>query len=155
MSKAILPYIFGGIFGLLFIIFLVFFMYYLFKKKMLEKEVFELENEISTCNSRNLLLKKMRAASRHQNYRAGIIYGYSAFQIFCQEQLSIRNARLLSPEKLIQYIAGTPGLSLQDIRALIKLYQQALYNPKKISQLEFKRAKLLLEKIQNNFSEAL
>lgn len=147
MSKAILLYIFGGIFGVLFIIFLGFFMYNLFKKKMLEQELFELENEISTFKSSKILLKKMRSAARHQNYRAGIIYGYSAFRIICQEQLAIRNARLLSPEKLTQYLAGTPNLSLQDVQALTKLYQQARENPQKVSQNDFKKAKQLLEEI--------
>ena len=146
-------YILAGILAVIFACVFVFYFLKRFQKKAITQKVAKIEEEIDPKTSFDLMMKKMRVSAQEENYRQGIIYAFYSFRIICDEELLTKRAKLLPPQELIRSLAGTPNLSLLDVRSLVTLYEKARFSSEKIVRADFVSAKRLLEKIRIDISE--
>ncbi|MFW9922369.1 MAG: hypothetical protein ACFFDW_03670 [Candidatus Thorarchaeota archaeon] len=102
---------------------------------------------INSQASYDIILKMINKAKQKQQYRAAVIYIFYYFRIFCQEELKIKNSRILEAEAIQNLTRGITTISQKDISKLNEIYKKARFTKEEISSDEVTKSKFLLEKI--------
>ena len=142
----IVLYITGGIFGCAFLFLVILFLLKSFRKKAHKKGSL-IEEAIDPKITLTTLRRMNSKAYREEEFRHSVIYQFYEFRIYCEEKLTIRNARRLPSKDLVRLIAGTPNILLRDVEALNSVYEKARNTSDIIDREICIKAKQLVRKI--------
>ena len=149
-STNLVVYIVGGIFGFALVILIFLFLLKSYKRKS-QNNGQAIEEAINPKISARSLKRLTLNAYREEKYQHAVIYLYYQFRIFCEEKLTIRRARNLPSKNLTSLVAGTPNISLIDVRKFSEIYDIARFSKKEIDKKKCDKAQRLLKSIMDNY----
>lgn len=116
-------------------------------KKTTKLEGEKIENGINHKASYETILRMINSAKQKEKFRAAVIFSFYYYRIFCQEELGIKNSRVLSPEEIQVQTRGITKISQKDVTKLNEIYRKARFTKEDITFDDVTRSKFLLEKI--------
>ena len=141
-------YILSGGFGFLLLVLLFIVIYRYTKNKGSKNKGKEIEDSIDP-NIKNVQLeRRIRLAIRSSEYQEAIILSFYKFKLICSSKFSIRNARIMSPEELLNSLRGVPNLSLHEINILIKLYRKARFTNDLVNHDEYRKMTTIIKRLE-------